>query len=87
MARLVSPEYSFEAFCNRMYDHDPLSVINAACSELNHIRGLYRETTEDFDFSGDLEVREYCENLKDLISMLVNGSIPDGSSIEFLVTV
>lgn len=87
MISLVSPEYDFETFCNHMRGKDPLSVMEAASAEISYARRLHREATKESDFRKGSKGRRYCENLQKMISMLMNGSVPTGSTSEFLVPV
>lgn len=87
MINLVSPEYDLETFCNRMRGKDPLSVMEAASAEISYARRLHREAAKESDFRKGSRGRRYCENLQKLISMLMNGSVPAGSTSEFLITV
>jgi hypothetical protein len=87
MISLVSPEYSLEIFCHRMLGKDLVAVRDAACAEIYYARRVHRETTKDQDFRKGSRGRIYCENLQQLISLLMNGSVPADASPEFLFTV
>ena len=87
MISLVSPEYNLETFCNHMRGKDPLAVMEAASAEISYARRLHREATKDSDFRKGSRGREYCENLQKLISLVMNGSVPAGSTPEFLTAV
>src|ERR1035438_3050095 len=84
---LISPEYDLKAFCNHMLGKDLIEVMDAASTEISSARHNHRETTKDSDFRKGSRGREYCENLQKLISMIVNGSVPPGSTHEFLYDV
>jgi hypothetical protein len=86
MISLVSPEYNLEKFCNHVRK-DPLAVLDAASEEIFYARRLHREATKDSDFRKGSRGREYCENLQKLISLIMNGSVPTGSTPEFLFAV
>ena len=87
MISLVSPEYNLERFCYHMRGKDPLAVMEAASAEISYARRLHREATKESDFRKGSKGRKYCENLQRIISMLMNGSVPAGSTSEFLITV
>lgn len=87
MISLVSPEYNFETFCNHMRGKNPLAIMEAASTEISYARRLNRESTNDSEFRKGSRGWEYCENLQKLISLIMNGSVPAGSSSEFLITV
>lgn len=87
MISLVSPEYNLEKFCSHMRGKDLAAVMEAASAEITYARRLHREATKESDFRKGSRGREYCENLQKMISMLMNGSVPGGSSPEFLITV
>lgn len=70
-----------------MRGKDPLSVMEAASAEISYARRLHREAAKESDFRKGSRGRRYCENLQKLISMLMNGSVPAGSTSEFLITV
>lgn len=87
MISLVSPEYNLETFCNHMRGKDTLAVMEAASAEISYARRLYCEATKNSDFHKGSRGREYCENLQKLISLIMNGSVPAGSTPKFLTTV
>lgn len=87
MLSLVSPEYNLQKFCDHMRGKDPMAVIEAASAEISYARRLHRETTKESDFRKGSRGRDYCENLQQMISMIMNGSVPAGSTSEFLITV
>lgn len=70
-----------------MHGKDPLAVMEAASAEISYARRLHRETTKEFKFRKGSRGKEYCENLQKIISMLMNGSVPAGSTPEFLITI
>ncbi len=87
MSNLVSGEYSLKAFCTAMHGKDPWEVMDAACVEIGSARRLHREATKCSDFRKGSKGREYCDSLQMLISMIMNGTVPDGASSSFLTTV
>jgi hypothetical protein len=87
MTSLVSPEYSLETFCDHMRGKDPVAVMEAASAEISHARRLHRKTKKDSGFRKGSRGKEYCENLQKLISLVMNGSVPAGSTPEFLTAV
>jgi hypothetical protein len=60
MVNLVSPEYNFEAFCQRMIGRNPMEVLDAASAEITYARG---------NCDGPSKRRIYCENLQRLIPL------------------
>lgn len=87
MYSLISPEYSLEIFCNHMHGKNPIEVMDSAGTEIGLARRHHRETTKDSDFRKGSRGRIYSDNLQKLISMLMNGCVPTGSSPEFLASV
>lgn len=87
MPGLVSPEYNLEYFCSHMHGKDPLEVMDCAGAEFGLARRHHRETTTDSEFRNGSRGKVYCDNLQKLIYMLTNGSVPTGSSPEFLVSI
>jgi hypothetical protein len=87
MDSLVSPEHSLETFCYRMLGNDPASVMEAASAEITCARRLHRESTKDSNFRKGSRGQEYCEDLQDLISLLMNGTVPSRATPEFLAAV
>jgi len=87
MISLVSPEYNLKTFCSQMREKDPVAIIEAASAEISYARRLHREATKESDFRKGSRGREYCDNLQKMISLLMNGSVPDGSTYEFLITI
>lgn len=74
MIELLSPEYSFRTFCNRVPGTDPMAVVDAACAEASNARRLHIETTKELDFRKGSRGRLYCQNLERLVSMLDRGN-------------
>jgi hypothetical protein len=87
MISLVSPDYNLETFCNHVLGKDPLAIMEAASAEISYAHRLHRETTQKSDFRKGSRGWEYCENLKKLISLLMNGTVPAGATPEFLTVV
>ena len=87
MIRLVSPEYDFETFCNSMLEKDPVSITQDAATEIHHAHQLHSKSMKKTDFRKGSRGSEYCEDLQKLISLVMNGSVPAGSSPEFLAAV
>jgi hypothetical protein len=83
---LVSPGYSFEEFCSRMFGKDPIAVMDAASAEITYARRNHRETTKDGDFRKGSRGRAYCDDLQRLIGLCM-GSIPSDAPPNFLSTV
>jgi len=70
-----------------MRGKDPSAVMEGASAEISYARRLHREATKDSDFRKGSRGRKYCENLQKLISLVMNGSVPAGSTPEFLTAV
>ena len=82
--KLVSPEYSLEIFCYRMLGRDPLCIMESASAEISYARLLHQKSTKDLDFRKGSLGRAYCDDLQQLISLLMNGTIPSNAMPEFL---
>lgn len=80
---LISLEYNFQEFCRRMFENDPIQVMDAASAEITYARRIHREKTKDRNFRTGSRGRAYCEDLQRLISLFM-GSAPDKVSPEFL---
>jgi len=87
MISLVSPEYNLEVFCDHMRGKDPLKVMETASREISYALRFHRDATNESAFRKGSKGREYCENLQKLISILMNGSVPAGSTSDFLITI
>jgi hypothetical protein len=87
MISLVSPEYSLETFCYRMLGREPLSVMEAASAEITYARLLHRESTKNSNFRKGSRGWEYCEDLQRLVYLLMNGTLPSNTTLEFLAAV
>ena len=87
MESLVSPECSLKVFCDAMHGKNPIEVMDAASAEITSARRLHREATKRSDFRKGSKGREYCDSLQMLISLLMNGTIPDGAGPAFLTVV
>ena len=81
---MISPQYSFEEFCLRVSAKDPLQVIDAAGQEGANARGHHRYITKGKNFRKGSKGWTYCENLKGLVSMVMNGSVPPYATEDFL---
>lgn len=66
---------------------NPLEVIDAASAEMASARRIHREVTKRSELRKGSEGREYCDSLQMLISLLMNGTVPDGISSSFLTVV
>lgn len=84
---LISPDYNFEEFCLQMIGKDYRDIIDAAGAEASYALGIHRHTTKEDDFPEASLGREYRENLRRLVSLLVNGSIPLDATPYFLSAV
>lgn len=80
----TSPDYNFAAFCRRMIGRDCLAVMDAASAEAALAQRTHRERTGRGTFRTGSRGRQYCDDLQQLISMLMNGSVPPDVSPEFL---
>lgn len=87
MISLISPNYNLEEFCSHMHGKDPMAVIETASVEISYARRLHCEATKDTAFRKGSRGRAYCDNLQKLISLVMNGEVPAGSTPEFLNTV
>lgn len=84
---LISPGYDLKKFCSHMQGKDLLEIMDAIYAEINNATRLHRKATNQSCFRKGSKGRKYCENLQKIISMLMNGKIPSGSSSEFLIAV
>jgi hypothetical protein len=76
MTTLLSPEYNFQVFCYQVQDKDPLQIMEAASAEAALARKLHRRKTNNPNFRPGSKGDAYCTQLQNLISTLMNGSIP-----------
>lgn len=76
MITLVSPEYSFDRFCQAMIGKDPMEVMEAASAEITYARRDHRERTRESGFRIGSRGRAYCETLQILIGLFM-GSAPE----------
>jgi hypothetical protein len=84
---LISPDYNFEEFCLRVIGKDYQAVMNAAGTEASYALVTHRYTTKEDDFPERSPGREYRKNLRRLVALLVNGSIPPDATPYFLSAV
>ena len=73
MFNLVSPNYDFKYFCQRMLEKDLTDVIDSACAESSNARRNHRENIKDRDFRKGSMGRAYCDDLGNLIACLCAG--------------
>jgi hypothetical protein len=88
METLISPEYNFELFCFRVSatdPKDPIAVIDIASTEAWLARKLHRQTTQDDDFRRGSRGRAYCDDLRRLVFVLMNGEFPADTSDKFKI--
>jgi hypothetical protein len=76
MKTLLSPEYNFQVFCYQVQDKDPLEIMEAASAEISLARKIHRRKTKRSNFRAGSKGNAYCIQLQNLISTLMNGSIP-----------
>lgn len=79
----ISQNKNFVEFCYRIETTDPLQVINLACAESHHHRHINRRLTRASDFRSGSKGRRYCEELKMLVAIFVNGQVPESASLEY----
>ncbi len=84
MVELVSPGYDLEIFCRQMLGKNLIAVIKETSAEIGNARKLHLEATKGKDFPIGSKGSKYCSNLQRLVSILVNGSVPNNASQEFL---
>jgi len=82
MLPIVSPEYSFRDFCQQILGNDPIRVLDLASAEITYTRQNHRDRTRDRDFRKGSRGRAYCDDLQQLISLLM-GSAPETVSAGF----
>jgi hypothetical protein len=82
MLPVVSPEYSFRDFCQKILGNDPIRVLDLASAEITYTRQNHRDRTKDRDFRKGSRGRAYCDDLQQLISLLM-GSAPETVSAGF----
>ncbi len=87
MIQLVSPEFSIELFCYRMFFNDPIFIMDAASAEITYAGRNHREESNGADFRKGSRGRIYCEDLRKLVAMLMNGQIPNDSDLRFMSAV
>ena len=83
MQHPISPDKSIIEFCYRVEATDPLQVIDLACAESHHHRQANKRLTGSSNFRSGSKGRRYCDDLKMLVSILVNGQIPSDASSEY----
>lgn len=70
-----------------MLDKDPAAVTEAASAEICYARYNHRILTRDSDFRPGSKGRKYCEDLQELIRMVMNGSYPSEPRPDFIEAV
>lgn len=85
----LSPEYSLELFCYRLVAQkgsmlDPVSALDAITGEIHATRRAHQKKTKERDFRPGSKGRAYCDEMKLLVSVLVNGVVPQPVRAGFL---
>jgi hypothetical protein len=89
MTSCLSPEYNLELFCFRLVAQeghalDVMSALDAVTRESAAARRQHRHRTREQNFRAGSKGRLYCDDLKALVSLLVNGTTPDSIRDGFL---
>jgi hypothetical protein len=58
--------------------------MQSVSTEISDAPLLHQESTKDLDFRKGSLGREYCDGLQQLISLLMNGTVPSNATPEFL---
>jgi hypothetical protein len=85
-SRLVSSEYDFNEFCQRMFGKDPNQITSAASAEITYAQQNERKRTGGRSFRVGSRGRVYCDDLQDLIRAIM-GTVPDKTSPIFQTAV
>lgn len=87
MENLICSEFNFELFCYRVLaaiPQNPLVVIDMANHEAWLARRQHKAKTRDNDFRAGSRGRVYCNDLRRLVFVMVNGNFPSDSTPEFI---
>ena len=83
MTSPLSPTKDFMEFCYQVTDADPLAAIDAACKEIAWHRRLHRAETGQRDFRSGSKGRRYCDQLRHLVFLIMQGQVPSGAHETF----
>jgi hypothetical protein len=61
--------------------------METASAEITYARILHRNSTKNLNFRKGSQGRKYCDDLRHLISLLMNGTVPSEATPEFLAAV
>jgi hypothetical protein len=85
MARpTLSPEFDLRVFCYQMMDKDPAQVLHAASAEISYTRQNHRDQTSERNFREGTKGRRYCDDLQQLIRIVMNGQMPPDPNPDFV---
>ena len=79
----LSPDKNIIEFCYRVEATDPLQVIDLACAEAHYHRQANKRLTGSPSFRSGSKGQRYCEDLKMLVSIFVNGQVPEAASPQY----
>ena len=79
----LSPSKNIVEFCYRVEATDPLQIIDLACAEAHYHRQAQKKLTGSSNFRPGSKGRQYCENLKMLVAIFVNGQVPHAASPDY----
>ena len=89
-SNLICSEYNFELFCYRVLAREPKArqeILYAASGEISFARRLHRKNTKDNDFRRGSRGAKYCDDLQRLVRVVLNGTVPRDTPLEFIVIV
>jgi hypothetical protein len=75
---LISPACNLKEFCYQVMDRDVLSIMETASAEIAYQKKAYRRRTGHGSPRPDTALRRYCDDLQELIRILMNGHVSDG---------
>lgn len=89
MTLCLSPEFSLELFCFRLvaqegHNLDPVSALDAVAREISAARRQHQHQTKERHFRAESKGRIYCDDLKSVVSLLMNGVVPNPKRDGFL---
>jgi hypothetical protein len=83
---LLCPELDIALFCQRITSQDPMEIMDASGMECALLRREHLQRTGRPDFRLGSRRYRYCQDQQHLISMLLNGSVPEQADERFLLS-
>lgn len=81
---LIAPECNLRDFCYRVSPWSFMEILDAASAEISYQRVAHRKRTGNSTPRSGSRLRQYCDDLQELVRILVNGHVSEHARSEFI---